>query len=154
MRQQYYYFSVVLKGWHMFGFLDRYTHWLHTQWPSGTVEKFDGLCILPLNIINEKIYCFLWFWFVIIAVLTGVQMIYRLVTIFVPALRGLLLRAKARMLPDYEVNAVNKKCKLGDWFLLYQLGKNIDPMVFKSFLHTLYKEIHDGHDGGGSPLIE
>ena len=23
--------------------------------PSGTIEKFDGLCILSLNIINEKV---------------------------------------------------------------------------------------------------
>ena len=29
--------------------------------PSGTVEKKDGLCVLPLNIINEKIYIFIWY---------------------------------------------------------------------------------------------
>ena len=27
--------------------------------PSGTIEKFDGLCILSLNIINEKVDIFL-----------------------------------------------------------------------------------------------
>jgi len=26
---------------------------------------------------------------------------------------------------------------VGDWFLLYQLGKNIDPLIFKEFLHDL-----------------
>ena len=86
----------------------------HKFGPSGTVEQFDGLCVLPLNIINEKIYCFLWFWFVIIAVITGVQMIYRLITMFVPALRKTLLRAKARLAPEREVEAVNKRCKLGN----------------------------------------
>ena len=34
----------------------------HKYGPSGTVMKHDGLCVLPLNIINEKIYIFLWFW--------------------------------------------------------------------------------------------
>ena len=45
----------------------------HKFGPSGTVQKFDGLCVLPLNIINEKIYVFLWFWFVILAIVTGIQ---------------------------------------------------------------------------------
>ena len=52
----------------------------HKFGPSGTVEKFDGLCVLPLNIINEKIYVFLWFWFIILTVITGMQVIYRFVT--------------------------------------------------------------------------
>ena len=47
----------------------------HKFGPSGTVQKFDGLCVLPLNIINEKIYVFLWFWFVILAITTGIQVL-------------------------------------------------------------------------------
>ena len=31
---------------------------------SGEVEKHDALCILPLNIVNEKIYIFIWFWYI------------------------------------------------------------------------------------------
>lgn len=34
----------------------------HKYGASGTVETHDGLCVLPLNIFNEKIYIFLWFW--------------------------------------------------------------------------------------------
>merc|ERR1712209_308279 len=34
----------------------------HKYGVSGTIEKHDALCVLPLNIINEKIYIFLWFW--------------------------------------------------------------------------------------------
>ena len=40
----------------------------HKFGASGSVQKFDGICVLPLNIINEKIYVFLWFWFLLLAV--------------------------------------------------------------------------------------
>ena len=36
------------------------------------MEKKDGLCVLPLNIINEKIYVFLWLWFIFLAVVSGI----------------------------------------------------------------------------------
>lgn len=38
--------------------------------PSGTIQRHDAQCILPINIINEKIYVFLWFWFCILSVIT------------------------------------------------------------------------------------
>ena len=34
----------------------------HKFGSSGEVEKHDALCLLPLNIVNEKVYIFLWFW--------------------------------------------------------------------------------------------
>ena len=40
----------------------------HKYGPSGTIERADALCVLPLNIINEKIYVILWFWFLILVV--------------------------------------------------------------------------------------
>ena len=65
--------------------------------PSGTVETFDGLCVLPLNIVNEKIYVFLWFWFIILSALTGMQIVYRFMTSLAPRLRELLLRGKGQI---------------------------------------------------------
>ena len=87
----------------------------HKFGPSGTVEKFDGLCVLPLNIINEKIYVFLWFWFIIVSIVTGVQVIYRGITMFAPRLREILLRARARLAPFYQVETICRRSKLGDW---------------------------------------
>jgi hypothetical protein len=55
-------------------------------------------------------------------------------------------------LPEYDrVNVFSKLVKqvaricraftLGDWFLLYQLGKNIDPIIFREFLDDLHEEL-------------
>ena len=87
----------------------------HKFGPSGTVEKFDGLCVLPLNIINEKIYVFLWFWFIIVSIITGVQALYRLITVASPKLRFLLMRARARLANYHQVDIICQKCNVGDW---------------------------------------
>jgi hypothetical protein len=34
--------------------------------PSGTIQRIDALCILPQNIVNEKIFVFLYFWMLIL----------------------------------------------------------------------------------------
>ena len=133
----------------------------HKFGPSGTVQGFDGLCVLPLNIINEKIYVFLWFWFVILAVITALQVnfiqkgfpqislfilqvTYRLVTCFMPALRTNLLRARAKLSKSpLQVTAICRRFGLGDWFVLYQLGKNIDPLIYREFINDLYQQLRD-----------
>jgi len=114
----------------------------HKFGPSGTVQKFDGLCVLPLNIINEKIYVFLWFWFLLLALVTGIQVLYRVATCLIPSLREMLLKARARLTKrPGQVEAICRKFSLGDWFLLYQLGKNIDPIIFREFLDNLHTEL-------------
>merc|ERR1711997_565654 len=52
----------------------------HMYGASGTIQNHDGLCILSLNIIIEKIYVFLWFWFLAVAVWTAVWLCYRFCT--------------------------------------------------------------------------
>ena len=35
------------------------------------------MCILPLNIVNEKIYLVLWYWYIILAICSAVAVLYR-----------------------------------------------------------------------------
>jgi len=104
---------------------------------SGTTEVIDTLCVLPLNIVNEKIYIFLWFWFIILAAVSGLALLYRLVVLLAPQVRSFLLRSRASMAPIYEVDAVSNKCQIGDWFVLLLLGKNIDPLIYKELICDL-----------------
>lgn len=106
----------------------------HKFGPSGSIVNLDGLCVLSLNILNEKIYMFLWFWFMLLSIVSAIHMVYRLVIIFSPSVRALLLRARSRLVSQDEIDLITKKCQIGDWFVLYQMGKNINPVVFKEFL--------------------
>jgi len=107
---------------------------------SGTVESHDGLCVLPLNIFNEKIFIFLWFWYIIVAVVSGVGLLYRIVTFFRP-FRQILLRTRSRLASQEDVEAVARKCHIGDWFLLYQLAKNMDMMIYREFITELAQKL-------------
>ena len=59
----------------------------HKYGPSGTVEKNDGLCTLPVNIINEKLFIFIWFWLIFVAVCSGLYLIFRLSTLLADQMR-------------------------------------------------------------------
>lgn len=54
---------------------------------SGTIQRIDSLCVLSMNIINEKVYIFLWFWFILLAVITAISLATRIVSFFVPDFR-------------------------------------------------------------------
>lgn len=48
--------------------------------PSGSVQKHDALCVMALNVINEKIYVILWFWYSFMIVVTVLSVAWRLFT--------------------------------------------------------------------------
>ncbi|KAJ8672805.1 hypothetical protein QAD02_004065 [Eretmocerus hayati] len=112
----------------------------HKFGPSGSMQKLDGLCVLPLNIVNEKIYVFLWFWFIILAGLSGLSLIYRAAVVSQPKLRLILLRARSRLSSQDQIETIANRCQIGDWFILYQLGKNIDPLIYKQLIADLAKK--------------
>ena len=63
---------------------------------SGTIQTHDALCLLPINVINEKIYVFLWFWLIALAALTAVSILIHTAQILIPALVSTWIKKKAR----------------------------------------------------------
>ncbi|TRY79199.1 hypothetical protein TCAL_05994 [Tigriopus californicus] len=113
----------------------------HKFGTSGTIETHDALCILPINIFNEKIYIFLWFWLLALGCLTALVNIFRLLIIVSPRVRAYLLYLRFRLIKQECINLIIRKTQLGDWFLLYMLGQNIDSMVFKEIIHELARKL-------------
>jgi hypothetical protein len=48
-----------------------------TYGTSGHLQDIHAICILPLNILNEKIYTLLWFWYVFLAAISALAVAYR-----------------------------------------------------------------------------
>lgn len=108
---------------------------------SGDLQSSDFLCILPLNVVNEKVFLVLWFWLLFLAFASIISVIYRLLLFMIPPFRTYLLMAQVRYIPKYHINTITKHFTIGDWFILHQLGKTVNPLVFKDLVLELGKEI-------------
>jgi len=114
--------------------------------PSGTVENKDGLCVLAINIINEKIYIFLWFWFLTLCVWTGVHLFIRILSMALVNFRMYILSNRTKGSKRSDLSIVVRKCAYGDFFLLMQLSKHFDPNVFHEFIIDLRDRLMDKRD--------
>lgn len=109
--------------------------------PGANLETHDALCVMPLNIINEKIYVFLWFWFIILAVLTGFILIFRAVLFACPPVRVYVLSMRFRFAHMENLHTLVRKGSFGDWFLIYMLGQNVDAIIFKELVVEVAKKV-------------
>jgi len=114
--------------------------------PSGTIEKKDGLCVLPQNIINEKMFIFIWYWLVFLAVVTGLYLIFRLSTFLSKQIRvGLIRIHGGKSCRRSDVEAILEPAsltyteKLGDWFLLHLICKNLNVLLVNDLIRHLHK---------------
>jgi hypothetical protein len=88
-----------------------------------------------LNFFFFQIYVFLWFWFVILAAITGVRIIMRGLEASLAIYRTYQLR---RNLHDrreaYWVNAIVSRTGLSDWFIVREVKKHMNPVLYTKFL--------------------
>jgi len=112
---------------------------------AGVAQVHNGLCVLTQNIINEKIYLILWFWYFFLGPVSILYMCYRLITIFFHDIRFSLLYRKVRRKYDDDIRRcleyVLSKGQIGDWFVLYQLSKNCNPYFYREFIRELAMDL-------------
>lgn len=113
---------------------------------SGDVQKHDAMCLIPINIMNEKIYIFLWFWFVILSVLSALELIYRVVVLIVPGFRFYILYSKCRRVDSDDLKRVLNRLDRYDWFVLDLLCKNIRAENFKIVIRDLSGRLKHAKD--------
>jgi len=116
----------------------------HKYGPSGSIEAHDALCVLPLNIINEKIYVFLWFWFIVLASITAIFLVYRVAILLGPGIRIAMIEAQCGRMPRDKIEdlvsppGLSYGQQMGDFFILHLVGKNLDKMVMKELVTELH----------------
>jgi len=112
---------------------------------GGGEQIHNGLCVLTQNIINEKIFLLLWWWYAILAPISICFFLYRLMTIMFDGIRFSLIFKTVRSKYDDDIRKcleyVLSKGQIGDWFVLYQLCKNCNPYFFREFVREFAIEL-------------
>jgi hypothetical protein len=92
---------------------------------------------LSQNIINEKVYLFLWFWFALLGVASGIQLFFEIAVLSIGAVRSWLMERQFDGTDDQQMKNFVQNLGLGDWFVLHQIGKNTN----EEFFHALIKNL-------------
>jgi len=100
--------------------------------------------------INDKAFLILWWWFFFLAIIGLIRLIYRLIQILSPEMRFQLINMRMNRYFKKSSKMVKiehfvSQCKLGDWFVLYQLSKNLNRPFFMDFLTHLSVRYAHGH---------
>lgn len=106
--------------------------------PSGSIQEMDSLCLLPLNVINEKIFVIIWLWYMFQLSTSVLNMMYLIVVYYSKSVRITILRHRAMMLVSHKqiIQATNN-VHMGNFFVLNQIAKNTDVMTFVDLLSEL-----------------
>ncbi|KAL1494949.1 hypothetical protein ABEB36_010450 [Hypothenemus hampei] len=108
---------------------------------SGSVVDIDALCVLPLNILNEKFFLIIWYWMIVMFVVTFGALIYRMLVLTWREFRIYLLMAQVRSVSRKKCRELGKHLTHGQFFLLYNIGKNMNPIIYKELVLSIYEHL-------------
>ncbi|XP_055939399.1 innexin shaking-B-like [Argiope bruennichi] len=138
-------FTDYVKGDPMIMLFPRVTKCIFRKFGrSSLIEVNDVLCVMALNVINEKVYLFLWFWFIALSCFTLLAVFMDCLLMISPSTRIYTLQARFHLMDEKDLRVLVRKGSFGDWFLIDLIGQNIDHMLFSEIVSTIARKLtHD-----------
>jgi len=126
---------------------------------GGGAEIKNAICILSLNIINDKVFAVIWFWHCVLIIFGVLRIVLRIVQLCSSSIRLWVLEIQ---MDRYLANNKHAKhiehyvhyCSIGDWFLLYQMNKSMNKRFFAEFLALLSMKINPDPHVRADPEID
>merc|ERR1719315_503728 len=104
---------------------------------SGNIVNNSGMCTLPINIINEKIYLVLWIWFIGLSCISILSLLYQSIMLLCPSCWQVEIQCHSRSTPQYLVRSVVRQSTYGDLVLMQLIANNTDSAQFTALLQYL-----------------
>ena len=105
--------------------------------PTGEPVHVSGMCTLPINILNEKIYLIIWVWYLLMIIISVFCLLHQLILLLAPYLRQLTLQRSSQNIPSNQIRRLIRRCTYGDFILLQILAKNLDSTQFNALISHL-----------------
>ena len=121
---------------------------------GGVITNMDGLCLLTLNVLLDKIYLIIWIWFAILSILSFISVSYTLSTLFTSVRSFIIFKQSGA-----EWSKICKLCKklrvsektkysindfyciqFGDWWVVFQISKNVNYDLYTAFITELSRD--------------
>ncbi|XP_014260061.1 innexin inx2-like [Cimex lectularius] len=97
--------------------------------PTGELQVFNSLCLLPVNIVAEKVFTALWLWLNILLLVSLILLTSRLMAISFSAIRVYALMPKFRNAPQAKIRKLIQLMDFGDFFILKLILRKIDESI-------------------------
>lgn len=124
--------------------------------PGGDENRYDNLCILPLNIFNAKIYSFLWVWLCFLTIITFFGLIFFFVQFkWCRQQRGGLILASLGITSTTDHNFrdmaqfIYSILSDSDYFLFSLVHKNLSCVNYRVFIEAYFKHVSTAFPGSG-----
>ncbi len=105
---------------------------------NGNLQNVEALCVIPLNIINEKIYLLLWFWLLLVAVFACVHLALVLLLVVSAFPRVVWLEMRCPSAGRRSLGAIAHHAGFSDWLITSLVLRNVeDERQRLRFLHAL-----------------
>ena len=111
---------------------------IHNFGPSGTQQTQDTLCILTVNLINQKVFLVIWVWLVLLLITSFLLLSNTIMTALLPSFRRRILagQAGARPPPSAMFSKIDRLC-YGEWLLLSRVSSHFTSDVVDIILTEL-----------------
>lgn len=106
--------------------------------PSGSLQEYDALCLMPLNVVNQKVFVIIWVWYILQLIVSIGNLIFWAIVYYSKNLRIEILRRRSMYtMSRKQIAKATDQGHLGSFFILNQIAKNTNSVTFVELLNEL-----------------